>query len=81
MIEGGENEDEEGCVSTFENQFGFISECSIIEVIHLDKTLMEKYRKRKRNLHIVFIDLEKVYDKFSREVFWRCLESNGVTLA
>ena len=34
------------------------------------RQLIERFRESKRNLHIVFIDLEKTYDKVTREVLW-----------
>jgi hypothetical protein len=40
---------------------------------------MERCRKQKKDLHIIFIDLEKTYDKVSRNVMWWALQKHKVS--
>ena len=42
------------------------------------RMLMEKYRKGQRELHRVFVDLEKAYDRVSREELWYCMRKSGM---
>ena len=43
------------------------------------RILAEKYREKQRELHCIFIDLEKVYDWVPREEVWLCLREKGVS--
>ena len=49
-----------------------------LEAIFLIRQLMERYREQKKNLHIVFIDLEKGYDKVPRNITWWALKKHKV---
>ena len=51
-----------------ENQFGFMSGQSISEAIHLLRRLIERFKVSKRDLYMIFIDLEKVYNRVPKDV-------------
>ncbi|GKC52249.1 retrovirus-related pol polyprotein LINE-1 [Tanacetum coccineum] len=60
-----------------ENQFGFIPGRSLVEAIHLIRSLIQKYRERQRDLHMAFLYLEKAYDSVPCELIWRTLVDKG----
>ena len=63
--------------SVTKNQFGFMPGMSAMEAIFLVRQLMERYREQK-DLHMVFIDLLKAYDKILWNVMWWALEKHEV---
>ena len=49
------------------------------DAIFAVRQLMEKHREIQKELHImVFIDLEKAYDRVPRQEPWRCMRDKGV---
>jgi hypothetical protein len=68
-----------GVTNVIENQFGFMPRRSTIETIFLIRQLMERCREQKKDLHMIFIDLEKTYDKVPRNVMWWALQKHKVS--
>ena len=61
-----------------EEQGGFRSGRGCIDQIFVLNQLVEKYREKRKELHVAFMDLEKAYDKVCREELWRVLHECGV---
>jgi hypothetical protein len=49
-----------------------------MEAIFLIRQLIERCKKQKKDLHMIFIDLEKAYGKVPTNVMWRALQKHKV---
>ena len=65
-------------VEVAEEQFGFMAGRGTTNAIFILRQMVEKYRKKGRDLHVVLIDLEKAYDRVPREDLWRCFREKMV---
>ena len=61
-----------------DNQFGFRPGMSTTEPVFALRQLQEKCREKNNYLHMVFVDVEKAFDRIPRDLIWWCLRKKGV---
>ncbi|XP_065317024.1 uncharacterized protein LOC135925563 [Gordionus sp. m RMFG-2023] len=53
-----------------ETQFGFMPGRSTTDAIHAIRQMSEIYREKNKKLHMVSLDLERIFDRILRKLWW-----------
>jgi hypothetical protein len=51
-----------------------------MDAIFLMRQLVERCMEQKKDMHMVFIDLKRAYDKVTRNVMWWTLQKHKVSI-
>ena len=42
------------------------------------RQLIEKFRRKRKKMHVVFVDLKKSFDRVQQNVIWEVLKKKGI---
>ena len=65
-------------VDISKQQYGFMPGKGTTDAMFALRMLMKKYREGQRELHCVFVDLDKAYYRVPREELWYCMRKSGI---
>ena len=65
-------------VEISKQQYGFMPGKGTTDAMFALRILMEKYREGQREIHCVFVDLEKAYPRVPPEELGYCMRKSGI---